>query len=288
MAQAPSPATKDSDLPTIIIDPLAYVPERPSQRARVYDNFLRLTRVTIAVGAVGAATFGVAQLLPSDSLLQSEPVSALTSTFSDHANERVKSPSSPVAEAIAAAAPVAQPAQAEAPSAEMLPAEAPQAPEPALAEAPIALENPTPARAAPAPVARVPQAKLVSAPSQAEEGALPKPVKKEMNVDDEVRNARRLLALNRLEQAEAAYRRVLLVNASEPAAVTGLARVQLARGELDDALASAKRAVATAPGLASAQLTLGDVLRARGDKVAAQAHYDQAAQLMPNPEPSEP
>jgi tetratricopeptide (TPR) repeat protein len=88
-----------------------------------------------------------------------------------------------------------------------------------------------------------------------------------------------LLATNRLEEAAAAYRRVLAVREHEPAALSGLARVQLARGQLDEARALAQLAVAVAPDQAGAHLALGDVLRAQGARAPAELQYELAARL---------
>jgi tetratricopeptide (TPR) repeat protein len=288
MAQAPSPATKSTDLPTIIIDPSAYEPDRPQSTETLYDNFIRLTRVTLAAMAVGAATFGIAHLLEADSLLPEAWVSALTtapprSADKSEAREQSKTNDEAVQAAAPAPAPVQASAQAPQEATEQI-AEPATAPAEAAASALPAAEPSAPVLGASTePSAATPA--LASAPvNQARptaSNALAKALNKTANVQDEIRNARRLLAMNQLEQAEAAYRGALALNEREPAALTGLARVQLARGELDDALASALRAVEKAPDFASAQLTLGDVLRARGDKTGAQAHYDQAAQDKP-------
>jgi tetratricopeptide (TPR) repeat protein len=295
MAQAPSPATKSTDLPTIIIDPSAYEPDRPPQTQTLYDNFIRLTRVTLAATAVGTATFGVAHVLDADSLLPSRWVSILTTALpreadaiDAHGSARAQSRAQSEAEDRTAEA-AARPPELVQPSAKA-PEETPDAPE-ALAVEPAASALPAAEPLAPVlaasadsrATAALPAASDVSLarPTTTTNSAPIKPGNKTASVQEEIRNARRLLANNRLEQAEAAYRGVLTLNEREPAALTGLARVQLARGELDDALASALNAVEKAPGLASAQLTLGDVLRARGDKTGAQAHYDQAAQTKP-------
>jgi tetratricopeptide (TPR) repeat protein len=307
MAQAPSPATKSADLPTIIIDPSAYEPEHPVRSHTVYDSVLRLTRVTLAVAAVGGATFAFAQMLDVDSLLSSPQVSALTSVFAKPANKNSESRSAPASEQ----GPVSAPALQELPARETALLGDTLAPETALADDRLALEEPTavddglahavaPAdegpEASPPPVQKpvaikvraaegiaataTPAARLPASQAPSTAGAtLTKPVQKTTDIQEEIRNARRLLATNRLEQAEAAYRNVLALNDSEPTALLGLARVQLARGQTDEALLSATRAIDKAPAGASAYLTLGDILRARGDKQAAQLQYDRAAEL---------
>jgi tetratricopeptide (TPR) repeat protein len=281
MAHATSPATQSADLPTIIIDPSAYEPERPLEAHSLHDNLRRLTRVTLAATLVGTATIGIAHVLEVDSLLSSKLVSALTTAPAAQANDNAEAPVS-VAEHDAVPAPTSAtlaalaPAQFDAFSAgtparfDGAPDAPPAAPAEALSREEVAAEATTAATAA-AP--GLPQTRPGTGV------ALAKVVSKPASLQDEVRNARRLLALNRLEEAEAAYRKVLALNDGEHAALTGIARVQLARGQLDDALASALRAVDKAPEVASVHLTLGDVLRSRGDKAAAQAEYDQAAQL---------
>jgi tetratricopeptide (TPR) repeat protein len=281
MAQAASPATKSAELPTIIIDPSAYEPERTDPSQPVHDHFSRLTRVTLAVTLVGGATFGIARVLELDSLLSSATVAALTASVSGQANDNAPSRSAAEDQGFAPAQLRAVlPAAAAINFAEALPTaadpirfdEAPPAPADERVEPELpATEDVASAVAEAAPAApnKVRPAPVVP---------LPKTTTK-ATVEDDVRNARRLLALNRFEEAETAYRNVLAVNARELAALTGIARVQLARGQLDDALASALRAVYEAPEVASAHLTLGDVLRTRGDKVAAQAHYDQATRI---------
>jgi predicted negative regulator of RcsB-dependent stress response len=318
MAEAPSPAPTKAELPTIIIDPSIYEPEHPDRPQTLYDNFIRLTRVTLAVTAVGGATFGVAHMLEVDSLLPRVQVASLTDAVARLTAEPAELTAGPArAEASAPVRAIPEPPTptpsvqeiaSEHGSAPRLPgAELPSTPvpgaQPAAAETvearEPALEQKIEARGAvreqnslaltaraPAPVNAQPIEASQARPSVP---FLPdKVLKKEASVQGELRNARRLLALNQLEAAEAAYRRVLAENEAEQAALTGLARVQLALGQLDLALASAKRAVDEAPEAASARLALADILRARGDKKGAQAHYDLAAQAAPNREASAP
>jgi hypothetical protein len=317
MAEAPSPAPTKPELPTIIIDPSIYEPESADRPQTLYDNFIRLTRVTLAVTAVGGATFGVAHMLELDSLLPRAQVASLTDALARLTAEPAELTAGPAhAEASAPAlvipeppapAPSVQEIASEHASAPPLPnAELPSRPAPGAppaatetveARGPASernIEARQPAQdslaltaRAPAPVNAPPNEVSQTRPSVP---FLPdKPLKKEPSVQGELRNARRLLALNQLEAAEAAYRRVLAENEAEQAALTGLARVQLALGQLDLALASARRAVDEAPEAASARLALADILRARGDKKGAQAHYDLAAQAAaPDGEASSP
>jgi tetratricopeptide (TPR) repeat protein len=266
MAQAPSPATQSADLPTIIIDPMLYEPEPPSQSQTAYGYLIRLTRVTLAATAVGTATLGVAYVTGLDSLLSKLQVGAATTALSGRATPKAQSRSATLAPPVRQAveqAPLALPTP-EAP----VPVEAPDADEPVAID--VLAAGPTAAALSPA---------LARAALQARASAPVAGASTELSVQAGVRNARRLLALNQLDQAEEAYRHVLTLSDNEPAALTGLARVLLARGQLDEAFTAAMRAVDKAPDVASGHLTLGDVLRARGDKAGAQAQYDQAAQL---------
>lgn len=306
MAQVPSPETKSPELPSIIIDPMLYEPELHStllastpavtSTPAVSGSFARLTRVTIAVAAVGAATYGISQMRDVDSILPRAQVSALTSLFTGGSSVQADEPTAQVAALEPEPAPVAQEAPAVAPVPDQDPLAAAAA-LPMIEPKPLEQAEPSaPEPAIEAPIARAPAAvkpvapKLAAAATTASDTAPPlaattKPADKTAAIEDDVRNARRLLALNRLDQAEAAYRKVLSQKGGEPSALTGLARVQLARGQLDDALTSAMRAVAEAPQTAGTHLTLGDVLRARGDKSGAQAHYDQASALKAPAEP---
>lgn len=279
MAQSPSPDSKASDLPTIIIDPSAYQPERLPLWQSIAPSVRRLSRVMLFATGVGGVTIGISQVAELDSLSLRDHVVALTTRFSPPFKERsakqvgalsVETIAAPVLVA-ARVDPVPDVPQVVAPSAVAEPAgvlpESPVA-EPLAAE-PLAAEPVSAAPAAPVSVAQaVPVAPV----------AVAKPiVKHPLDIQEAVRNARRMLATNRLEEAEAAYRKVLAVSDNQPAALVGLARIQLGRGQLDEALAFAQRAAAEAPDQASSHLALGDVLRARGDQAAAQAQYAHAA-----------
>ncbi len=293
MAEAPSPATTKPELPTIIIDPSIYEPEHVERPQTLITNFMRLTRVTLALTAVGGATIGVAHMLELDSLLPRAEVAALTDAFTRLTAKPGKLSTTAKQTEVVARPPIvpepSAPAAAEAPApSQTVPDVARAAPGTSLSD----VFHAQLAGAAPAP-AELPKVIAAQAQAPAEPGqvnparpsvpvVLDKSVNKEPSIQSELRNARRLLALNQLEAAETAYRRVLEENEGEQAALTGLARVQLALGRLDLALASAKRAVDEAPEAASARLALGDILRARGDRKAAQAHYDLAAQLTPS------
>jgi len=289
MAEAPSPATTKPELPTIIIDPSIYEPEHPDRPQALYDNFIRLTRVTLAVTAVGGATFGLAHMLELDSLLPRAQVASLTDALPGLTAEPAKITTAPAHAQTSAAARIIREPPAPTPSIHEMASEHPTAPQLPSVELPSTPE-PAPAETSVVLTARAPAPVNVelNEVSQARPSVPILAIKKEPSFQGELRNARRLLALNQLEAAEAAYRRVLAENEAEQAALTGLARVQLALGQLDLALASAKRAVNEAPEAASARLALGDILRARGDRKAAQAHYDLAAQPTATSEAGKP
>lgn len=270
-------------LPTIIIDPSAYEADSPAPSQSVHGRFGRLGRVTLVTGAVCVATFGVAQLLGGDSVSQRNPVADLTDGRVRAARQKSSATlERPVTTppANASAASIARPAA----DAVLTPAaqRQPDAPEPAtrpsaalpsadltedsaqLGQASQATEaalRPTNTNDAQAPGKR-----LAAAPRRAVARAV-------FDLDLHVREARRLHGANQLDEAETAYQDVLAHDASESAALIGLARIKLARGQLDAALGFAQRAVTQQPTHSAAHLALADVLRARGDAAGAQAEY---------------
>ncbi len=92
-------------------------------------------------------------------------------------------------------------------------------------------------------------------------------------------SARRSLKKYKLDEAEAAYRSVLRGRTGHPGALAGMARVAMARGDLDGALRLAKLAVAAAPSHAVYHLTLAEVLRLRSESAAAEAEFVIAERL---------
>ena len=100
-----------------------------------------------------------------------------------------------------------------------------------------------------------------------------------VNLASGVRTARRMLALNRLDAADKAYRAVLSVDSHQTAALMGLSRVRLIRGDLDEALSLAQQAVETDPEHIGSRLILADVLRSRGAKILAEVEYAAATRL---------
>jgi len=240
-----APAANFADEPSIIIDPSVYVPEQPRWLLEtVCETFIDVTRVLVAVTFSGTVAFSGAHALM----------------------EHRFAPPQPTALALVESAPRAEP----------------------LPRASSAQQRPSVAmdlKLAPASELPICEQRSAQAPGQctgaAAPGAVSAPAKRAViDVAAGVRMARRMLALNRLDEAEAAYRRVLVVDEHHPAALTGLARVHLARGALDDALVLAQRAVEIAPEQAGGQLALGDALRAKGlhaSAPAAQARVEAAA-----------
>ena len=300
MTQATSQASETAQLPTIIIDPSLYEADVPLPKQTARGSLSRLARVTLLTGAVGGATVGLAHLLIGDSFLQDLRVAALTKLLGPADNDAAlhaaasEEPSAHLAQP-AKTAVAMEPAAAP----DVVRAEQPQAPLPespsehqtpareAPTPAPIVAARPLPvgaasARPAPNPIdaasGEVAHA-LVRPPVAAKHvpvaAAAARPLAGAPRVDVEasIRNARRLQALNQLDEAEAAYQAVLAQSGEQSAALIGLARIRLSRGQLDAALDFARRAAQQSPDQASVHLTLGDVLRARGDQPGAQAEY---------------
>lgn len=134
------------------------------------------------------------------------------------------------------------------------------------------------AAAAMAPVLKVESGRVPSA-----QGTLPTEVSgvasAEESLRDTLRAGRRALNQRKLDQAESAYQSVLADRKRHPGALAGMARVSLARGDLDEALRFAHLAVESAPSHAVYHLTLADVLRARAETAAADLEYEMAARL---------
>lgn len=243
-----APHTNFADEPSIIIDPSLYVPERQRWLLQtVCETFIDVTRVLVALTFSGTVAFTGAQLLMDHQfgLEQAAAVRALV----------------PFERVARAAAPAPRAADARRVAMDLkLPSAPPPVEVPCGPSGPEAAALCRPAEAAPPEPAP---------PAQKAKSARPA-----VDIAAGVRTARRMLALNRLDEAEAAYRKVLVVDEHEPAALTGLARVHLARGAIDEALILAQRAVEIAPDQASGQLALGDALRAKGVRPAPEARLE--------------
>lgn len=230
MTPARRPNSQHQPLPSIIIHPSLYKPERRFWLQRVCEGFIELARVAVIVTVVGTATAGVAHLIERR-------------THAAHETIRVV------------------------PSDCLQPALAPRT-EPLVDQGSVASASgaaDSDFLAATDPRTRVPAQGIALLAA--------KPAKRVIDLSESVRYARRMFALNRLEEAELAYRKVLAASDRQLSALVGLARVLLARGQHVEAEALAQRAVAQAPEQAASQLTLGDVLRARGESEASAAHY---------------
>jgi hypothetical protein len=233
-----APNTNFADEPSIIIDPSLYVPEEKRWLLQtVCETFIDVTRVLVAVTFSGTAAFSGAQLVMEHQFSLEDRTSpgVLALVPNDQ-----RAPATPSARASAGRR-VSMDLK--------LAAGAPVVSVPCGARGPEAVALCVPTAPPTTPVAATPRSK---------------PARAAIDVAAGVRAARRMLALNRLDEAEAAYRKVLVVDEHQPAALTGLARIHLARGERDEALILAQRAVEIAPDQASGQLALGDALRAKG------------------------
>ena len=83
-------------------------------------------------------------------------------------------------------------------------------------------------------------------------------------------------------KAEASYRAALKTNPDLPPAANNLAMIELRKGRnLDEALSLSRKAVALAPEVPQFHDTLGQVLRARGDRSGAIAATEKATTLKP-------
>ncbi len=244
MARTPPPHANFHDEPSIIIDPSLYLPERRGLLQIVCDTFLDVTRSVLVLSLAAVTVFSVVHVIRCRSLSAQAPAAA------------------PFLLQIAA------PGQAEV----QLTAPAPAGPgllERDLAEAiteRIALDDGLSVRRAPLP-----------APARVRTASSP------CAVVIDVRTGQRLLALKRFDEAERAFLDALALRTGQPAALAGLARVRLARGDLEQARTLAERAVDGAPYQASYHVTLGDVLRLAGETSAADAQYEFASRLSPKP-----
>ncbi len=100
-----------------------------------------------------------------------------------------------------------------------------------------------------------------------------------------VSDLQRALVLHRsgsLDEAEAAYRRVLRAEPGDPEALHHLGLLRHQRGDSRQALALLRRAVAASPGSAACHLHLGLVHEHLGDLESALAAYREAARLEPD------
>ena len=256
MARTPPQYAQLLDEPTIIVDPTMFLPPPRTPAGVARDVAFGLARGLVVALLAGATVFSVAHVLKHQTLTH-----GLADSREDTLVVRVQ--------AARAEAEVARRPQASAMefTSSVAPSLSPVSTSSPLAAAPGLLEERLDQRAeepAPAPVEAAPKAAAASSDLMAE-----------------VRSARRLLKARRFEEAEAAFRAVLDQRSTHPAALSGLARVELARGHLEDALHYAERAVRSAPYQGAYHLVLGDALKANGDVQNSQTEYALAKELSP-------
>lgn len=95
-------------------------------------------------------------------------------------------------------------------------------------------------------------------------------------------DGQRLLRHDQLENAELAFRQALALRRNHPQALAGLARLYLAKGDIDRAREFAQAAVDRAPHQAPYRVVLGDVLSVASDPQGAEAEYRLATRLKPS------
>ncbi len=287
MARTPAPHATFRDEPSIIVDPSLYLPERRCFLQVVCDAFLDITRAVLVIALAGVTVFSVVHVIRRRSLTrvpaapyviqvadrsqadmqlasagmiglgrleQEIPADRVGGAFGDALN-RMRAPS--LVEARAGARERSD-VEARAGVRERNDVEVRSDEDDVL--------RPGPARV-----------RIASLPS-----AIPTP-RRALDVVIDIRTGQRMLAQRRFDEAERAFLDALALRTGQPAALSGLARVNLARGELDKAFSLAQRAVTAAPNQASYHLTLGDVLRVSGDASAADAQYELASRLNPRP-----
>lgn len=89
-----------------------------------------------------------------------------------------------------------------------------------------------------------------------------------------------LLSLDRIQEAETHYAKALEISPEVDAAVAGLARIEIRRGQLDAAEKRLKERLAVHPLNAELRYLVGEACEKRGDKESALAAYKRAAQLL--------
>lgn len=238
--------------PSMVIDPGLYRDvqgPRPGLGHRVVKATLLTVRTLACAGVVAVTLFSVAH---ADKWLSRGHGSAHAAE-TRFVNEPTLAKHSAVVGAISTP-------EARAP--ELVRAEGPE-PQEAAPTAPVLKVEPAGATSAQAPLTT--QAQGVASAAE--------------SLHDALRSGRRALNQQKLDQAEAAYQSVLVDRKRHPGALAGMARVSMARGDLDEALRFAQLAVESAPSHAVYHLTLADVLRARAETAAADLEYEMAARL---------
>jgi tetratricopeptide (TPR) repeat protein len=103
-------------------------------------------------------------------------------------------------------------------------------------------------------------------------------------VERELTMASAARASNDLEAAHAAFARALVMSPSSAVILRGLVDVELAAGQLDEALTHARAAVSADATDAESCAMLGEVLEAQGLHAAARDAFERAVALDPRPE----
>jgi tetratricopeptide (TPR) repeat protein len=262
MARTPPQYAQLMDEPTIIVDPSLYLPPPRTALGLIRDVAFGTARGVVVAMLAGATIFSVAHVLKYQTL---------THGLHDHHAEAVELGVRAAKAAPALASAVAGDLSFTAKAAAQ---EAP--PEPAVTPVPVVVHH------ADAVAVELLEERL-DARAQAPV-VEPLPVVERASAEDlmaRVRDGRRALNNRRYDEAERAFRSVLEQRSGHPAALAGLAKVSMSRGQLDQAQQFAERAVQSAPYQASYHLVLGDVLRASGNSAGAQTEYDLAGQLRP-------
>jgi tetratricopeptide (TPR) repeat protein len=261
MARTPPQYAQLMDEPTIIVDPSLYLPPPRTALGLIRDVAFGTARGVVVAMLAGATVFSVAHVLKYQTL---------THGLHDHHAEAVELGVRAAHAAPELASAVASDLSFTAKAAAQEPAQPAATPVPVVVHQADALAVELLEERLDAKV----QAPVVE----------PLPVVERISPEDlmsRVRDGRRAFNNRRYEEAERAFRSVLDQRSGHPAALAGLAKVSMIRGQLDQAQQFAERAVQSAPYQASYHLVLGDVLRASGNSAGAQTEYDLAGQLRP-------
>jgi tetratricopeptide (TPR) repeat protein len=98
----------------------------------------------------------------------------------------------------------------------------------------------------------------------------------------DIANARKLASAGRLEEARAAYTKLVSASPASAFLVRELADVERRTGDAEAALAHARKAIELEPEEARGHLLLGEILEAQGDAAKAADAFATAASLQPD------
>lgn len=102
-----------------------------------------------------------------------------------------------------------------------------------------------------------------------------------LRADARWRMAHCMVALRRLREATVELERALALAPEDPRILNTLAVVQMRKGDLQDAIRTAERAVARAPGVSDVWDTLGWAALTAGQRSRARAAFETALRLDP-------